>query len=120
MRLALLTDDWHPTGGVASYVRLVAPALARAGHDILVLHAGPDAPSDSLPGVTVRGSLGAFRDLGSTANTVAAGDVSAALRDFGADVAHIHANDNFTLGAVVRAMLPTVKTIHSLDLCPAG
>lgn len=120
MRLALLTDDWHPTGGVASYVRLVAPALARAGHDILVLHAGHDAPADSLPGVRVRGILGAFRDRGATANAAAAGDVSAALRDFGADLAHIHANDNFTLGAVVRALLPTVKTIHSLDLCPAG
>ena len=120
MRLALLTDDWQPTGGVASYVRLVAPALARAGHDILVLHAGQDSPSDSQPGVTVRGLLGAFRDYGASANTAAAGHVTAALRAFGADLAHIHANDNFTLGSAVRGMLPTVKTIHSLDVCPAG
>lgn len=120
MRLALLTDDWHPTGGVASYVRLVAPALTRAGHDVLVLHAGHDAASDSLPGITVRGVYGAFRDLSTAANAASAHAVSAALRDFRAEVAHIHANDNVTLGAAVRAMLPTVKTIHSLDLCPAG
>lgn len=120
MRLALLTDDWQPTGGVASYVRLVAPALARAGHAILVLHAGHDAASDRLPGMTVRGIHGAFRDCGPAANAQAARDVCGALREFGADLAHIHANDNFALGAAVRAQLPTVKTIHSLDVCPSG
>lgn len=120
MRLALLTDDWHPTGGVASHVRLVAPALARAGHDILVLHAGHDATSDSLPGVRVHGIPDAFRDRGAAANASAARAVSEALRDFGADLAHIHANDNFVLGAAVRAIVPTIKTVHSLDVCPAG
>lgn len=120
MRLALLTDDWQPTGGVASYVRLVAPALARAGHEVLVLHAGEHNPADQPPGITVHGIVGAFRDRGSAANTHAAGQVTDQLRAFGADLAHIHANDNFALAGAVRAMLPTVKTIHSLDLCPAG
>lgn len=120
MRLALLTDDWQPTGGVASYVRLVAPALARAGHDVLVLHAGQGVATDQPDGVTVRGIVGAFRDLGSAANATATTQVTDALRGFGADLAHIHANDNFPLAGAVRAMLPTVKTIHSLDLCPAG
>lgn len=120
MRLALLTDDWHPTGGVASYVRLVAPALARAGHEVLVLHAGHDSASDSLPGVSVRGILGAFRDFGPAANAVAARAVTDALQAFGADVAHVHANNNLPLGDAVCALLPTVKTIHALDLCPSG
>jgi glycosyltransferase involved in cell wall biosynthesis len=120
VRLALLTDDWQPTGGVASYLRLVAPALARAGHDVLVLHAGQHHSADQPAGITVRGIVGAFRDLGSTANAAATAQVTEALRDFGADLAHIHANDNFPLAGAVRAMLPTVKTIHSLDLCPAG
>ncbi len=120
MRLALLTDDWQPTGGVASYVRLVAPALARAGHDILVLHAGDDAPADALPGVAVRGVRGAFRDYGPRANSVAARAVIDVLRDFSPDVAHIHANNNLPLADAVCALMPTVKTIHGLDLCPSG
>lgn len=120
MRLALLTDDWQPTGGVASYVRLVAPALARAGHDVLVLHAGHDSASNSLPGVTVRGILGAFRDFGPAANTAGARAVSDAVRNFGADVAHVHANTNLALADAVCALLPAVKTIHALDLCPSG
>lgn len=120
MRIALLTDDWQPTGGVASYLRLVAPALARAGHDILVLHAGEHAAADTLPGVAVRGIPGAFRDYGSAANAAAARVVSGVLREFGADLAHVHANDNLPLGDAVCALLPAVKTIHTLDLCPAG
>lgn len=120
MRLAFLTDDWQPTGGVASYVRLVVPALARAGHDVLVLHAGPDSAEPGPAGVTVRGMLGAFRDQGPAANAATASEVCAALRDYRADLAHIHANDNLPLGAAVRALLPTLKTIHSLELCPAG
>ena len=32
MRLALLTPDWTPNGGISTHVRLVSAALAVAGH----------------------------------------------------------------------------------------
>ncbi len=123
MRIALLTDDWRPTGGVANHVRLVAPALANAGHQVLVLHAGDErehAGDRPVPGVTVQGILGAFRDFGHNANTAVIPPVVEALRDFGADIAHLHANANLVLERAVRAAVPTLKTLHTLDLCPSG
>jgi glycosyltransferase involved in cell wall biosynthesis len=123
VRLALLTNDWHPTGGVASHLRLVAPALAAAGHEVLVLHAGhpsDDGQSNGHPGLTVRGLLGAFRDFGRRADAAAVPRVLEALSAFGADVAHLHANTNTRVEAAVRRTLPALRTIHALDLCPSG
>jgi len=123
VRVALLTDDWRPTGGVASHVRLVAPALAAAGHQVLVVHAGDareHAGDRPVPGVTVQGVLGAFRDYGRRANTAVIPPVLAALREFGADIAHVHSNTNPMLERAVHTTLPTLKTIHALDLCPSG
>jgi len=119
VRLALLTDDWHPTGGVASYVRLVAPALARAGHDVLVLHAGPQT-SEHVAGVMVTAIDGAFRHYNHRADVAAVPLVLDQLRQFRADVVHVHSNENFPLVEAVRPKFPTIKTVHTLDLCPAG
>ncbi|TAK10699.1 MAG: glycosyltransferase family 1 protein, partial [Acidobacteria bacterium] len=38
MRLAFLTPDWTPNGGIATHVRLVSAALVAAGHQVHVLH----------------------------------------------------------------------------------
>jgi glycosyltransferase involved in cell wall biosynthesis len=119
VRLALLTDDWQPTGGVASYIRLVAPALARLGHDVLVLHAGEQS-DEHMPGVTVTGIVGAFRRYNRRADAAAATQVLDHLRRFRAEVVHIHSNENFTLVDAVRPQFPTLKTVHTLDACPAG
>jgi len=119
MRLALLTDDWRVTGGVASHVRLVAPALARAGHEVLVLHAAPQTV-EHIPGVAVTGIVGAFRRYGTIADTAAAAVVLEELRRFRADVVHIHSNDNLPLVEAVRPQFPTLKTVHTLEVCPAG
>ena len=119
MRLALLTDDWHPTGGVASYVRLVAPALARVGHEVLVLHAGPQT-NEHIAGVTVTAVDGAFRHYSHRADLAAVPLVLEQLRQFRADVVHVHSNENFPLVEAVRPAYPTIKTVHTLDSCPAG
>lgn len=122
MRLALLTDDWRPTGGVVRHVRLVAPALAAAGHDVLVVHAGDPRDSEApLPaGVTVQAIPGALRDQSAPANRAAVDRVCLALAAFRADLAHIHACTNFLVEDAVRTRVPTIKTVHTLDVCPSG
>lgn len=122
MRVALLSDDWRPTGGVVSHVRLVAAALAAAGHTVLVVHAGdPDDAAETLPaGLTVRAMPSLLRDRGPHANRAAVAPVLGALAEFQPDLAHIHACTNLGVEDAVRATLPTVKTIHTLDLCPSG
>lgn len=122
MRLALLTDDWRPTGGVVGHVRLVAPALAAAGHDVLVVHAGdPGDADDTLPArVTIQAIPGALRALSRTRDRAAVDRVRQALTYFRTDVAHIHACTNFLVEDAVRETVPTLKTIHTLDVCPSG
>jgi glycosyltransferase involved in cell wall biosynthesis len=119
VRLALLTDDWQPTGGVASYVRLVAPALARLGHEVLVLHAGPQT-DEPVAGVTVTAIDGAFRHFNRRVDLAAVPLVIDQLRQFRADVVHLHSNENFPLVEAVRQVFPIIKTVHTLDSCPAG
>lgn len=121
MRIALLTDDWRPTGGVASYVRLLAPALAGAGHDVLVAHDGPDANVSTAPsGVTVAGVTGAFRDRSRSQDLEGATRVSERVRAFEPDVVHLHANANTVLERQMQQQWPTVRTLHGLEMCPAG
>jgi len=119
VRLALLTDDWRPTGGVASYVRLLAPALAGLGHQVLVLHAGPHT-EEQIPGVTVTAIDGAFRHYGSAVDHAAITPVLTQLQQFRTDVVHLHSNENFPLAYAVCSQFPTIKTVHTLDVCPAG
>ncbi len=121
MRIALLTDDWRPTGGVASYVRLLAPALADAGHDVLVVHDGLDTEAAAGPrGVTVAAATGAFRARSHALDTEGATRVSERVRAFQPDVVHLHANANTELERRMQQLGPTVRTLHGLEMCPAG
>ncbi len=122
MRLALLTDDWRPTGGVVGHVRLVAPALAAAGHDVLVIHAGDLHDNDAVPParLTIQAMPGDLRHTTAPRDRAAAERVRRVLTDFGVDVAHIHACTNFHVEDAVRELVPTLKTIHTLDVCPSG
>lgn len=122
MRLALLTDDWRPTGGVVGHVRLVAPALVAAGHDVLVIHAGDSHDNEALPpaGLTIQAMPGALRHTTASDDRASAARVRRVVTDFGADLAHIHACTNFLVEDAVREQVPTVKTIHTLDVCPSG
>jgi glycosyltransferase involved in cell wall biosynthesis len=118
VRILHLTADWHHTGGVSSYVRLVAPALVAEGHDVLVIHAG-DATTE---GVTDRLDVQAFpaslRPCPDEKRFVPA--VMEAVRAFAPDVAHFHASNNFAIEDAVRSRIPALKTMHTLGFCPAG
>jgi glycosyltransferase involved in cell wall biosynthesis len=118
VRIVHLSADWHPTGGVSSYVRLVAPAHVAAGHDVLVVHAGETDADGVTDGVTVRGFPSALRPGAGAERFVPA--VLGAVRAFAPDIAHFHASNNFAIENAVRALVPTLKTLHTLGFCPAG
>ena len=119
MRIAQLTQDWKPNGGVAIYVRDLTEALAAAGHEMLVVHAG-DGDEQPLRGVTVRGVSG-FSEYRQDAIAAArAGSVLAHLAAFGPDVVHSQGNNNFLLDAAIRQRFASVKTLHVYDFCPSG
>lgn len=122
MRIVHLTVDWHPTGGVSSYIRLVAPAQAAAGHQVLVVHAGEPRDADArltAEGVTVRAFPGALRAAGRDEGRHVPA-VLDAVSAFAPDLAHFHASNNFSIEDAVRARVPALKTLHALAFCPTG
>ena len=121
MRIVHLTVDWHSTGGVSSYLQLLAPAQAAAGHQVLVVHAGEPRDDDARPaveGVTVRAFPRALRQAPDEGRHVPA--VMETVRAFAPDLAHVHACNNFALEHAVRGRIPALKTLHVYEFCPAG
>src|SRR5471030_2864816 len=119
MRIAQLSADWRPTGGVATYVRMASRALADAGHEVLVVHGDAEGAGDPVPGVTAIGVSGALR-FSASGDPAATRAVMGALEDFAPDVAHFHSTHNFSLEDAVRERVPAVKTMHVHEYCPAG
>lgn len=107
MRLAFLTPDWTPNGGVATHLRLAAAALAGAGHTVHVLH---QHASDgvAVPGATIE-KLNAGADA-----------VMEQILAFRPDVVHFHQLNNLELEARVLTEFPATKTFHVFDYCPSG
>jgi len=107
LRVAFLTPDWNPNGGVATHVRLAAAALAGAGHQVHVLYRHP-SDGVGLPGVTIA-QLDRQPD--------AAMDQLLAFRP---DIAHFHFLNDIELERRVLGEFPALKTFHVFDYCPAG
>jgi len=116
VRIAQITKDWRANGGVAVYVRDLARALARAGHEVVVVHADPGAPAvgGGVREVAVQG----FAEWGEGAARTTE-EVLAALAAFAPEVVHVHACNNFALERALRARYPALKTLHNYDFCPA-
>jgi glycosyltransferase involved in cell wall biosynthesis len=107
LRLAFLTPDWAPNGGVATHVRLVTAALAATGHSVHVLYRNP-SDGVSVPGV-------ATDRLKSSPD--AAMDQLLALRP---NVVHFHAFNDIEIESRALAEFPATKTLHMFDYCPSG
>jgi glycosyltransferase involved in cell wall biosynthesis len=120
MRIAHLTTDWKPSGGVSTYLRQLAPAQVAAGHEVLVVHGGEPASEPALPGLTLVAVPGAFHHFNSAAHASFVAPVHTALERFSPDVVHVQASDNFDVEDHLRAHFPIVKTMHNLWFCPAG
>jgi glycosyltransferase involved in cell wall biosynthesis len=129
VRIALVSADWRPTGGVATYTRGLASALARAAHDVLVVHGDPEAPPSLLRSYGETGGAAAPFDVVSVPDALyapAARDAALtraafdAIETFAPDVVHVLSNNNFSLEDALLARRPVVKTFHVHEYCPAG
>lgn len=116
LRIAQITKDWSPNGGVANYTRDLARALRGAGHEVTVVHADPAAPAlgDGVREVLV----GGFADHEPGTARARADRVLDALATVAPDVVHVQGNNNFALEAGLRRRYATVKTLHTYDFCP--
>jgi glycosyltransferase involved in cell wall biosynthesis len=107
LRLAFLTPDWTPNGGVATHLRLVSAALAAAGHAVQVFHRHA-SDGVAVPGV-VADVLKPHVDL-----------AMEQLLAFRPDVVHFHQLNEPELEARTLKEFPAVKTFHVFDYCPSA
>lgn len=115
MRVTLISDEWRRNGGVASYLRRLASALAARGDAVQVVHNDCGAPSE--PGVADAYAAGSTAYGGGEA---AAGAAIARVAAFTPDVVHVQSCNNFALEAVLRARYRATKTLHVYDFCPSN
>jgi glycosyltransferase involved in cell wall biosynthesis len=119
LRLALLTPDWTPNGGIATYVRLVSAALADAGHQVLVLHG--DASDGRAPRGVEIARFAAYSHSAFGADAEAAvGATMDQLLAFRPDVVHLHGVNNIPLERRVLGEFAATKTFHVYEFCPSG
>lgn len=107
MRVAFLTPDWNPNGGVATHVRLAAAALAADGHHVHVFYRNA-SDGVTVPGVSI-GRLSRGPDA-----------AMEQLMAFRPDVTHFHGLNDIPLEACALDEFPAIKTFHVFDYCPSG
>lgn len=112
MRVTLISDEWRRNGGVASYLRRLASALAARGDAVQVVH--NDRGAEPEPGV--RDDFAA----GSTTYGGAAREALDLVAAFHPDVVHIQGCNNFAFEAALRARHRATKTLHVYDFCPSN
>jgi phosphatidyl-myo-inositol alpha-mannosyltransferase len=109
--------SWDAPGGVQVHIRQLSRHLQRRGHEVLVL-----APGDTgfeHEDARIVGRTVPVRVNGSVARLCfsarSSREVRRALRDFGADVVHVHdpLTPSTSMLAVLHARVPVVGTFHS-------
>jgi glycosyltransferase involved in cell wall biosynthesis len=115
-RVALISQNWRPNGGVATYLRDLVAALRADGHDTLVIHADSGSGRPAAPGEHLVEHL----TQGDTIDRAPIDRALDLLSAFVPTVVHVHANDNFALEAELRRRFATTKTLHTYDFCPTG
>lgn len=116
MRVALLTERVARDGGVGVYVCRLAEALRARGDEVLV--AGGEVADGA-----VGAGVAALRVPGLDREEPVAGvpaRLTAALRDFGAEVVGAHHVYDPALVPAVQAVAPLVWGVHEYMLCPTG
>lgn len=114
MRVTLISDEWRRNGGVASYLRRLASALAGRGDAVQVVH--NDRGAEAAPGVRDDYAAGATAYGGAAATPGAL----ALVERFAPDVVHVQSCNNFGLEAALRARYRSTKTLHVYDFCPSN
>lgn len=114
MRVTLISDEWRRNGGVASYVRRLAAALAARGDAVQVVH--NDRGAEPAPGVRDDYAAGSTAYGGARDSLEALAPVGA----FAPDVVHVQSCNNFALEAALRQRYRATKTLHVYDFCPSN
>jgi phosphatidyl-myo-inositol alpha-mannosyltransferase len=109
--------SWHTRGGVQSHVRSLTAALRSRGHAVLIVAPGDPAAAPE-EGLRLVGRPFGVPFNGSVAPVIldprVAGRVRRALRDFDADILHLHEPYSSMMGfATVMARVPIVITCHA-------
>ena len=119
MRVALLTETWHPyTNGVVTHLSALAAALEENGHQVMVITADPDARRHQVdekgvlrcPGLAIREVYGYGLALPFSVKRYRL------LKQFRPDVIHIHQEFGIgTFGMIASKLLgvPLVYTLHT-------
>ena len=113
MRVTLISDEWRRNGGVASYLRRLAAALAARGDAVQVVHNDPGAERE--PGVQDAFAAGSTAYEGGAAR-----DALDLIAAFQPDIVHIQSCNNFAFEAALRARYRATKTLHVYDFCPSN
>jgi glycosyltransferase involved in cell wall biosynthesis len=119
LRIAFLTPDWTPNGGVATHVRAASAALAQAGCAVQVLHR--DASDGTAPAGVLSTQLDGYG--GASGRWPDAPRVRGAMEhlyQFRPDVLHIHGFNDVALQTAALREFPALKTLHVYDFCPSG
>ncbi len=117
MKIAMLTQSYSPTGGVATYVRELRKALEKSGSKVCVIHSDLKAVSNNDPMLHYAEGFDQF-ETELSAKAVPA--VLGFLRKEKPDVVHVQSCMNYPLEAAIRKEFPAVKSMHVHDYCPAG
>ncbi|SMP57847.1 glycosyltransferase [Anoxynatronum buryatiense] len=119
MKIALLTETWHPyTNGVTTHIAVLAEGLRSLGHEVLIVTADPDLRRHQVD------AQGVLRCPGIAIKRIYGYGLAAPfswkryriLRNFGPDVIHIHQEFGVgTFGMLASRLLkvPLVYTLHT-------
>lgn len=119
MKVLLLGQDFAISGGVGKYLNRLTHALVAQGHTVgaiqaLSLEARPWPPQVGLWTVS---NFNAFDERVRPGAVRHVLDIVDHVRP---DIVHVHDGSNFALEEELRRKVPIVKTLHTLDFCPAG
>lgn len=119
MRILLVTREASLNGGVGAYVLRLQTALARAGHEVGVVHADPNNQLD--PRFCRSWFVDRFDEYAAPdIMRKRASELLDRVAAFRPEVVHIHGCNNFVLEAELRRRYAAVKTLHAYDFCPSG
>ena len=119
MKIALLTETWHPyTNGVITHVDVLRRGLKEQGHEVLVIAADPTTPHHTLnaEGILLCPARRVKQVYDYGLSTPFSFQRYGILRQFQPDVIHIHQEFGIgTFGWLASRMLrtPLIYTLHT-------
>src|SRR5262245_13484766 len=104
LTIAQISQECCANGGVGAYLLRLYPALAEAGHRVIVVHADRTVGREGVPGAYQSFYVADFDQFTPAGDCpVRAAAVLEILERVAPDVVHVQRNNNFVLDAALRA-----------------